>query len=245
MPVVSIIIPSFNNIDLLKNCIDSIYTQSFKDFEVLVMDAKSTDGTLAYLQTLKEPFYFSSEPDLGVYDAMNKGIQLSKGEWLYFLGSDDALFERDTLKTIFDSKINITESLIIGQIKYDVSRNNSKLLKNKHILFSPWSPNLWIRNAPHHQGIFYKKSVFDNLKYDLKYKILSDYDLNLKLYKSHFKAKILKQIIALCGAEGMSKRFDWQLYKEEIELKTNLSSKMFKPLFYALGISKYLLKRVS
>lgn len=245
MPLISIIIPSFNNLNLLRECIDSIKNQTFADYEVFIIDAKSSDGTIEYLQTLNKPFQFISGPDRGVYDAMNKGIAMSNGEWLYFLGTDDVLYHQETLQSVFCSKIEDDESLVIGQIKYKSNPNESKLLKSKHILFSPWSPNLWIRNAPHHQGIFYRKTVFANLQYDLKYKILSDYDLNLKLYKNKLKAKILNQTIALCGGEGISKRFNWQLYKEEIELKTNLSSSVLKPVFYVLGFGKYLLKKIT
>lgn len=245
MPLVSIIIPSFNNLDLLQECIDSIKNQAFIDYEVFVIDAKSTDGSIEYLQTLSAPFYWISEPDCGVYDAMNKGIEKSNGEWLYFLGTDDVIFERQTLQLVFNSEIGDDKSLIIGQIHYKSNPKDSKLLKSKYVLFSPWSPNLWIRNAPHHQGIFYRKTVFSNLKYDLKYKILADYDLNLKLYRNKLKAKLIKQVIAVCGGEGISKKFNWQLYKEEIELKTKLSSLVLKPFFYLLGFSKYLLKKVT
>ncbi|MGJ8592710.1 MAG: glycosyltransferase family 2 protein [Aquaticitalea sp.] len=245
MVQVSIIIPTFNNLELLQGCIGSIKNQSFKDYEVFVIDAESTDGTVEFLQTLKEPFHFISEADQGVYDAMNKGISLSRGKWVYFMGSDDRLYENQTLRLLFDSKFDEEISLIIGKIQYDCSVNNSKLLKKKQIWFSPWSLNLWIRNAPHHQAIFYKRSIFEHLKYDLKYPILSDYDLNLKLYKRNLKVKIVEQTIALCGGEGISKKFDWQLYREEIELKTNLSFFLLKPFFYILGFGKYILKKVS
>ncbi len=244
MPTLSIIIPSFNSLNFLRKCVDSIRSQTFKEYEVLIIDAQSKDGTLDYLQTLTPPFFWKSEPDKGVYDAMNKGIDLSSGEWLYFLGSDDVLYDNNTLEQVFTSKIEVDISLIIGRIQYDSKDDDSNRMNKIHNMFSLWSTKLWIKNTPHHQGIFYRKHVFDHFKYDLSFKILSDYNLNLQLYRKNYKPKLLDFIIAICGADGISKNYDWQMYNEEIKLKTKQSSVLLKPFFYALALGKYIIKKI-
>ena len=245
MPLVSIIIPSFNNLNLLKECIDAIKNQVFKDYEVFVIDAKSTDGTIEYLQSLSAPFYWSSHTDKGIYDAMNKGIEKSNGQWLYFLGSDDLFYEKSTLKNIFNQKVSEDISLLIGNVKYDYTLDDSMLIKKNQGLFeSSWSIKLWFKNSLHHQGVFYRRRLFNTRKYNIDYKILADYDFNLELFKRREKVLLVDQIIALSKTEGISKNYNWALYKEEIDLKTKQSSFVLKPLFYTIGFSKYLLKKV-
>jgi len=245
MPLVSIIIPSFNSVHFLQECIDSVKSQSFKDYEVIIMDGESTDGTVDFLKSLNEPFFWRSEPDEGIYDAMNKGIEMSKGDWLYFLGCDDRLLGKDTLKSIFAKNIQKQTSLIIGKVQYDYSLEDSMLIKKNGGVFNPsWSFKIWIKNAVHHQGVFYRRDVFKLKQYSLEYKILSDYDFNLALYKQGVSVLLMDQIVAVSKTIGISKKYHWSLYMEEIDLKSNQSSIIFRPIFYALGFFKYLLKRV-
>lgn len=245
MPQVSIIIPSFNNLDLLQECIGSIEEQSFKDYEVFVIDANSTDGTLEYLQTLNAPYYWVSELDEGIYDAMNKGISMANGEWLYFLGSDDLLYNNLTLESIFGHKISSGISLIIGKVQYDYVIEDSILIKKNNGVFIPsWSNNIWIKNTLHHQGVFYRRQLFEFQTYNTDYNVLSDYDFNLKLFKNKVNAKMVNEIMAISKTQGISKNYNWQLYKEEIDFKTKQSALIFKPLFYLLGVGKYLIKKI-
>ena len=99
--LISIIIPSFNSISLLPHALESILTQSFNDFEVVIMDNCSTDGTIKLIENysaVDKRIQFYSEKDYGIYDAMNKGIKNAKGEWLFFMGSDDSFYDQDVLK---------------------------------------------------------------------------------------------------------------------------------------------------
>src|ERR1700761_7508109 len=91
----SIIVPTYNSGATLRRCLESLAVQTFTDFEVLVMDGVSTDDTLRITEEMSSEFQgrlrLTSEPDKGVYDAMNKGILGARGKWLLFLGSDDRL----------------------------------------------------------------------------------------------------------------------------------------------------------
>tara|TARA_R110001583_G_scaffold145096_1_gene297077 strand:+ start:15039 stop:15575 length:537 start_codon:yes stop_codon:yes gene_type:complete len=177
---------------------------------------------------------------------MNKGIGLAKGKWLYFLGSDDKIYKEVTLKEIFEQKIEGQTKLLLGKIKYNFKETDSFFLKkNKGIVISSWSQKIWFKNTLHHQAIFYHRDLFINLKYLLRYNILADYALNLTLYKKGVEVQLLNKIIAVCDTNGLSKNYTWQLYKEEIHLKTTLSTILLKPFFYVLVLIKFIVKKLN
>ena len=241
--MVSIIIPSFNNLENLKECISSIQNQIFKKYEVWIVDNQSTDGTVEYLKTLEAPFYWKSEADNGVYDAMNKGISMATKEWLYFMGADDLLYNETVLAKVFVEPILNQFQLIIGNIKYDLKENDIVYTHAKDgLVMSSWSMKLWIKNSAHHQAIFYHKEVLSDETYVLKYKILADHNLNLTLYNKKVKAKVIDEIIAFCGAQGLSKNYNRSMYKEEVTLKVERSSILLKPFFVVIGMLKHLMK---
>ena len=94
-PKLTIIIPVLNNLAGLQESIKSIKNQTFKDFEVWIIDGGSSLETQNYLNLLEKPFFYQSRLDKGVYDAMNNGVELAKGKWLYFLGSGDVLHNKN------------------------------------------------------------------------------------------------------------------------------------------------------
>ena len=180
-----------------------------------------------------------------VFYAMNKGIKAAKGEWLYFMGADDQLYSETTLSDIFNKDISQDTALVIGSIVYNYTADDSKFVKKNDGVFQPrWSSKLWIKNKVHHQGVFYRRYLFDNSGYDTKYKVLGDYDFNLRLYKTGTKADVIETIIAKCGTSGISKDYNWKLYRQEIALKAQYSNPLCRPLLYGLGVAKYLVKKI-
>lgn len=174
---------------------------------------------------------------------MNKGINLSKGNWLYFLGADDQLFNKDVLKEV---SIHLSSDLEVlsGGIQYLFCENDSKHINENNAVFNTfWSWKLWIKNTVHHQSTFYKKSLFEVEKFNTKYNVLADYDFNLKLYKKKVFIEEIDFIIAKCGVNGISKNYNWSLYQEEIKIKTQASSIFYWPLFFKLAILKYMFKK--
>nr|WP_081816958.1 glycosyltransferase [Polaribacter sp. Hel_I_88] len=235
--------PVLNNLKGLQKTIHSIKVQNFKDFEVWIVDGGSAIETQDYLNTLEKPFFYQSRVDKGIYDAMNKGISLAKGEWLYFLGTGDFFNNETVLQEVSKYLSNNTYSIISGSIVYQGNKKPFVYSKSKMTKTPFWSFSMWIRNGLHHQGTFYKKVLFKDIKYPLKYKILSDYWLNLYLYKSTISCKIINTIIANCNSDGVSKAGSWKIYKEEIDLKTDLSSVLFSPFFYSIAYIKFLSRK--
>lgn len=228
----------------MQRSIDSIKNQSFKNLEVWVIDGGSSIKTQDYLHNLKAPFYYQSNTDKGIYDAMNKGIKLCKGEWLYFLGAGDVLYNATILGNVFSDKVTQNMPLITGKVIYEGRTkpfiySKTKMIKNVH-----WSKRMWLTNGLHHQGTFYKKELFKGENYNLKYKTLADYSFNLNLFKKKIKCKIIDEIIAKCDSNGVSKMGGWDMYLEEVNLKTNLSSAVFKPFFYIIAFTKFLSRKI-
>ena len=168
----SIVIPTFNSAGVLGKALDSLVSQTFKDWEVLIMDGASTDNTIAIAQSYNDDrIRVYSEPDNGIYDAMNKGIKKAKGEWLYFLGSDDYLLAPD----VFDQMLEDTKG--IDMVYGDVEATH---LPVDH--YGEWSVETLCYNRCH-QAIFYRRSVFDQIGlYPLKYPICADHYINLRLF---------------------------------------------------------------
>jgi len=197
MPVFSIIVPTLNSSKTIGSCLDSILNQTFNDFEILIMDGLSNDNTLAIIETSKDSrIRIYSAKDKGIYDAMNKGINLAKGEWLYFLGSDDYLFYNALEKVFFAAEKNEKIDLIYGNILLEGDELPKKLKIKKYDI---------IRGTICHQAIFYKANLFEKLgMYSNKYLYISDWIFNVKVFLSSSKVKYINFTIAVFGTNGKS-----------------------------------------
>lgn len=215
---VSIIIPTYNSGKTIHACLKSISDQNYKDFEVLIIDGLSTDETIeiagAYSNVIPK-LTIVSESDKGVYDAMNKGILKAQGTWLYFLGSDDQLFNESTLKFIFDDKKEEVE-------KTDVVYGNV-ILKELNI-HSSYHENFSIVNFFHtnicHQSMFYRKTVFDKMGlYSLKYPVFADWEFNTRIFFAPFlRIKYIPDVIAYFSMGGLSNNSTDSYVSDKVQL---------------------------
>ncbi len=172
-PKVSIITICYNEKSDIINTCNSVVSQMYKNYEWIVVDGGSTDGTLEILQEYS--FHIDklvSEKDKGVYDAMNKGIELATGEYVLFLNGGDFLFANDVLDNVF------VDSKYTGEILYGnccvLHKDRSKVILEYPERFNKF---YFLDNCINHQSTFIKKSLFDKYSlYDLTYKILADYE---------------------------------------------------------------------
>lgn len=175
----SIIIPTYNSEATIQAALNSVKIQQFANFEVLVIDGKSSDKTVELSNQFRlEGLNLTciSEPDNGIYDAMNKGIAAAKGEYLYFLGSDDSLFNENVLQQVADSINQQPADLIYGNVLMSIS---GQIYDGAFSFAKLLSKNI------SHQAIFYKRTIFHQLGgYNLEYKLHADWDFNLKCFSS-------------------------------------------------------------
>lgn len=178
MPKISIVTINFNNLEGLKKTVESIINQKNIDFEYIIIDGGSTDGSYNYLESQSSKIdYWVSESDSGIYNAMNKGIKASNGEYLLFLNSGDILVDDENI-------LNICEEKLEGDIvAFDcfLERNNKIVGKRTHIE----SPSLFYvyKRGLKHQSTFIKRTLFDNIGlYNENYKIASDYEFWIRCF---------------------------------------------------------------
>lgn len=173
----SIIVPTFNSEKTICRCLDSIIGQLFQDWELLVIDGVSKDSTVEIVRQYSSRdsrIRIISEPDKGIYDAMNKGIDKSQGEWLYFLGSDDFLYDSHSLEGIFNNDVE----------KYDVVYGTVDAPHWDDRYKGEWKIENY-RDNRCHQAIFYKRSFFGNrVRYNTRYKVCADNAINMMWFLS-------------------------------------------------------------
>ena len=180
----SIITVNLNNRDGLKRTIDSVVSQTFTDYEWIVIDGGSNDGSRELIEQYSDHFaYWCSEPDKGIYNAMNKGIAHAKGEWLQFLNSGDWLYEDTIFEKVFSREYDA--DVVYG----DVALINPNTLTISHIEKEPEQINLkyLYSHTLCHQSSFYKNTVFKQYKYNENYRICSDWELYLILLANNYK----------------------------------------------------------
>ncbi len=213
MPKLSIIIPTFNSEKVISTSIESIINQSFTDFEILIIDGLSTDNTLNIAKNYADNrIKIVSEKDKGIYDAMNKGIEIANGEWLYFLGSDDTLFDNEVLRRVF-----ITHEAIIAKSDYvyaNVIWGDGYVYTGYSDVFSLYESNI------SHQAIFAKKQVFKKTGlFILKYPLCADFYFNMQCFTNDsIKKSYLRIIIARFAVGGASSYLEDPFFSEKYEL---------------------------
>lgn len=176
---ISIITAVFNVEETLRYTLDSISCQTYKNYEVVIIDGGSSDSTIDVAESYREKIHnltILSEKDKGVYDAMNKGIGLAKGEFVYFLNAGDLLFNNMVLHNVSNS---LKGDCVVYGNAYTYNENNN-LIPYRVGVFSKY--RLAITNICH-QTIFYPCSILKHQLFDLRYSIFADYDLNMKLWK--------------------------------------------------------------
>jgi glycosyltransferase involved in cell wall biosynthesis len=180
---VSLITVSFNSEKTIRDTIESVLSQNYKFIEYLVIDGGSTDSTLDIINDYKEKIQVVvSEPDSGIYDAMNKGVRLSSGDVIGVINSDDFYPDSNVISTVvkaFEEDDN--SELVLGGVDFVKNTDlNNSVRRYSSKYFMPWMMRFGI--MPAHPAAFIRKEAYDQVgKYKLNYKIAADFDLLLRL----------------------------------------------------------------
>jgi glycosyltransferase involved in cell wall biosynthesis len=189
---ISIIIVTYNAGGTLQQCLDSIYKQIHTAVEIIIIDGKSTDNTVAIIQQNSHKIaYWKSEPDEGVYHAMNKALDAITGKWVYFLGADDEL-----LLAFSDMAKELTDpnTIYYANVFADGAKRLGKL-KDKQLA----------KVGIYHQAMIYPSSVFKKHRYNTKYRISADFALTMTLYSDKdYKFEYKDYVIANFNHTGIS-----------------------------------------
>lgn len=222
-PLISIITVSFNAVDTIEQTILSVINQSYSNIEYIIIDGGSTDGTIDIIKKYENKISFwMSEPDKGIYDAMNKGINLSNGEWVNFMNCGDWFASNEcidkNIEYFNDNKLVIYSDNIRSNYKKNQNsyRKASKINKiTRGMVFC-------------HQSSFIHKPKENKLYYNLDYKICADYELFLRIYLKHGTkafAYVDEPISVYEIQNGISSKFKNKLYKEKLQI--HLKEKLY------------------
>ena len=230
----SIITPVYNASGFINNFISALLEQEFKEWEIIFLDNFSTDNSADLINrysSIDSRITLHCEKDNGIYDAMNKGIDLAKGDWLYFMGSDDLFYDNQVLKNLFQHSLDNID-VVYGDVCWMPSGVIEK---------GEWTPNIFINRNINHQRIFYRKTLFEKIgNYNIQYKIAADHELNVRIFcDEKIRKQYLQIIVAKYNSEGCSARKTdekfWQDWDQIIyrNFKDLLPRKM---IFGSLGI---------
>jgi len=194
---ISIITVCLNEKDTIEATLLSVFNQTFKDVELIVVDGLSTDGTLDIIDKYKDNIArFVSESDSGLYNAMNKGISLATGDYLLFLNANDSLYNNNVLENVANClDKNPQAKMLYGKVNF-VSEDGST--SDVHSYEQITNHFALLENNICHQSIFYNLKAFHDFgAYHPDYKIWADYDCNMNLLiKNRLKAVYLPIIIS-------------------------------------------------
>ena len=249
-PVISIVTACFNSEDTIKDTIESVLNQTYTNFEYCLIDGKSTDGTINIIKRFEDKFKkkgiifkWISEKDLGIYDAFNKGIYLSKGKWISFLGSDD-YYLNDAIEKynrILSKKYNAKIDLIYSNV---ILVDNDKKIEIKKGIWS-WpsfrrNMNIAHVGALHNRDYFHKYGNFND-----SYKIAGDYELLLRA-KENLKTSKLNEVTVIMSMGGVSNKLVKKVYQEtsRAKLETGEVSTIICQADYYKWILKYNIKKM-
>lgn len=205
-PKITVITATYNCASTLERTLKSVLEQNYSNLEYIIIDGVSTDGTLDIVEKYKSQLScVVSEPDKGIYDAMNKGLDRASGDFIYFIGGDDVM-----------------KSGVLNEIAPKLSDKNTLYYGN--VIMQPielrylgkFNKYKFLRKNISHQAIFFPRSVFESgRRYSMDYRLLSDYVFNLDLWSEGVKFQYIDVDIAdfqLAGASGAGdKKFlaDW------------------------------------
>ncbi len=206
-PTLSIITVNFNNIDGLKKTLNSVMSQTETDFEYIIIDGASNDGSAELIKEYAEhPEYgkkithWVSEPDSGIYNAMNKGIKTANGYYCLFLNSGDYLISDSVVSSI--NKLNTKPCIYYADAQYAIDNKFTILLDYEDSIDANY---FLIGNTVNHQNTLIPLEILKKYNYDEQYSIKADWFFFLFIaYKEICKFKHLDFKIAVYDFSGMS-----------------------------------------
>ena len=239
MPLITVVTVVRNGEITLEETILSVINQTYSNIEYIIIDGASTDGTIDIIKKYENRInYWISEPDKGIYYAMNKGVELATGDYIALLNSDD-WYEPNACEIVVN-EINIVKKDIYHGMLRVIDKKNNKI-----IFVYGYDIYAINQNMIPHPTCFISKEIYLRFKYDINYKSASDYDFIIKAYKSNASFYFIEKIMANFRTGGMS----WSMTNDIETLKIQRKNGFIKVHKYYLRILLvkliYLFKKVS
>lgn len=221
----SIITINYNNLEGLKRTYDSVVSQTCQDFEWIIIDGGSTDGSKEFIEAHLDKFaYWCSEPDKGVYNAMNKGIAKAKGEYLNFMNSGDCFYDEHTLENVFSQELNA--DLVYGDWIH-VYDNEERFVSAPQKGFNA---TVYIENVCH-QSMLIRSHILKQRGYDENMSILADWKRAIEMSQAGNTFRYIPYTISRIDAtDGLSWHKTPQMNDEYTQLLNLMPDKIIKKM---------------
>ncbi len=197
-PKVSVITVVFNGEQFLESTILSVLNQTYDNVEYIIIDGESTDGTVDIIKKYEEEIdYWVSEKDAGIYDAMNKGIDIASGEWINFMNAGDTFYNNSILEDVFEVSDFEGIDIVYGHVNH-ICKGYSYLKKSVSI------KNIEYKIPFCHQSSFVSSEYHKKNKFSLKHKLIDDYVFFYDAYKNKRRFKQIDLIVSKFLRNGIS-----------------------------------------
>lgn len=229
-PTVSIVTVTYNAAQYVEDTILSVLAQTYDDFEYVFMDGSSTDDTLKIIESHRKAFedrgiryIVKSEPDRGIYDAMNKGIAIATGQYVQMLNAGDVLLDARVLSDVF-SNYNTAADILYG----DVVLSDNGFYK----LAKAGPLETITQDMPMcHQGVFVRRSVLKEYRFDTRYQLAADYDQMLRCYENRKTFFYTDRAIAVYDTTGISEKNFKRSLTEQAQIRSKFGYQRAMPIW--------------
>ena len=216
-PKLSVITIVYNNVHDIERTMLSVIRQTYPDIEYLVIDGASTDGTVAVIERYAHRISrWVSEPDEGIYDAMNKGLAMATGDYVLFMNSGDEIYDEHTVEAVFATAPDA--AIYYGETEmYDANWKSLGLRRHRGPDRFTWRSFRYGMNVGH-QAIYIRRSI--TASYDRRYQLSADIDWIIRAAKQARPEEIVNthRLVAKYLVGGMSKKRHWQSLRERFDI---------------------------
>ena len=233
---VSIITVCYNSAKTIKDTIDSVVAQNYQDIEYIIIDGKSTDGTLEIINSYSSKVLKCfSEPDKALYDAINKGIKVATGEIVGLVHADDVLAAKDVISKVVDVFIENRCEAIYSDLQYVDKDNLNKVFRDWRA--GSYSAGMFLNGwMPPHPTFYAKRRLFEDLgAYNTSFEISADYELMLRfVHGNKIEIKYIPEVLVKMRVGGKSNSSIINRVKANIEDRRAWRVNYLKPNFFTL-----------
>jgi glycosyltransferase len=230
----SITTVTYNSLHTLKDAYASLCAQTYTQWEWVLQDGASTDGTMEWVRSLNDPrIAAQSEKDNGIYDALNKAVGRASGEWIGLLHSDDQYPNAEVLKLVWEASVG--KDAIYGDLQYVQATDVSKVLR--YWKSGAFAPTLLHKGwMPPHPTLFLRKAIYERIgEFDTQFTIAADYDFILRVFQiPNLKIHYLPQVLMLMRQGGASSKVSNLVAKSKEDLRIMRKNDLRFPLLVLL-----------
>lgn len=227
----SIVTVCYNSAATIRQALESVFGQAFTGYEYILVDGGSTDGTLSYIESVKERLaYFCSEADGGIYDAMNKAVRQARGEYVFFLGADDSLASPAVLQQVDALLAGENCDILCGRV-FAVDEGYSGLQRTAG---GPLSrADVFSGAMPPHQAMFVRRACLGNQPFSPGYRFAADFAFFLRAVCENRKISYVPLIVSFYSTGGQSSAHAAACYREYMDILEKAGvEKNFRQRFY-------------